>query len=365
MMPDIGNVKIAAVQASPVFMNKDASVEKACEFIREAGSNGAKPIVFPECFIPGYPSVWTVGWDTETAAWTKAHLLVQDNALMIPSPDCETLCEAAKDAKAYVIIGCNELDNRPGSYSVYNSLLFLAPDGSILGKHRKVMPTYVERLYHGIGEGTDLKVFETGVGRIGGLICFENHMPLIKTVMMNQGEQIHAAVWPGHWRGGTAGESMNLSCTDINKCDITPATRDYAVDAQCFVVSANLLVTMDDIPDDFPFKKHINYVGEGQDNFVGFCCGGSHIVNPFSEFIAGPVFGEETILYADCDFDLIKAAKIQIDGMGHYQRWDIANLRPSKKKVIPFTFENGVMEEKAAPEVGTKKGTEEDESQET
>jgi amidase/nitrilase len=353
MMPE--SVKVAAVQAAPVFMNKQASIEKACRLIREAGSNGAQLIVFPECFIPGYPSVWTVGWDSEAVAWTKAHLLVQDSALMIPSPDCEILCEAAKNANAYVIIGCNELDNRPGSYSLYNSLLYLTPEGLILGKHRKVIPTYVERLYHGFGDGSDLKVYETAIGRIGGLICFENHMPLIKAVMMTQGQHIHAAAWPGHWRGGAAGESMNLSCTDINKCDVTPATRNYAVDAQCFVVSANLLLTMDDIPDDFPFKKQINYVGEGQDDFVCFCCGGSHIVNPFSEFIAGPVFGEETILYADCDFDLIKAAKVQIDSMGHYQRWDIANIQFNMKKTEPFTVDAASRED-AAGSMAEKQG---------
>jgi amidase/nitrilase len=201
------------------------------------------------------------------------------------------------------------------------------------------MPTYVERLYHGLGDGSDLEVYETAIGRIGGLICFENHMPLIKAVMMTQGQHIHAAVWPGHWRGGSVGESMNLACTDINKCDVTPATRDYAVDAQCFVVSANLLLTIEDIPDDFPFKNLINYVGEGQDNFVCFCCGGSHIVNPFSEFIAGPVFGEETILYADCDYNLIKAAKVQIDVMGHYQRWDIAKIQLNLQKTEPFSSE--------------------------
>ena len=337
MMPE--SVKVAAVQAAPVFMDKQASIDKACRLIREAGSNGARLIVFPECFIPGYPSVWTVGWDSEATAWSKAHLLVQDSALRIPSADCELLCEAAKNANAYVILGCNELDSRPGSYSVYNTLLYLTPEGTILGKHRKVMPTYVERLYHGLGDGSDLEVYETAIGRIGGLICFENHMPLIKAVMMTQGQHIHAAVWPGHWRGGTAGESMNLACTDINKCDVTPATRDYAVDAQCFVVSANLLLTIEDIPDDFPFKNRINYVGEGQGNFVCFCCGGSHIVNPFSEFIAGPVFGEETILYADCDFSLIKAAKVQIDVMGHYQRWDIAKIQLNLKKTEPFSSE--------------------------
>ena len=343
MMPE--NVKVAAVQAAPVFMNKQATIDKACQLIQKAGSKGAELIVFPETFLPGYPGVWTVGWDSEITAWTQAHLAVQDSALTIPGPGCDLLCKAAKKAKAFVIIGCNELDNRPGSYSVYNTLLYLTPEGTILGKHRKVMPTYIERLYHAQGDGSDLKVYDTAIGRIGGLICFENHMPLIKAVMMTQGQHIHAAVWPGHWRGGAAGESMNLSCTDINQCDVTPATRDYAVDAQCFVVSANLILTMNDIPDDFPFKNKMNYVGKGQDDFVCFCCGGSHIVNPFSEFIAGPVFGEETIIYAECDFDLIKAAKVQIDGMGHYQRWDIANLQINTKGLEPFTVKINPQEE--------------------
>ncbi|MCF8070526.1 MAG: carbon-nitrogen hydrolase family protein [Desulfobacterales bacterium] len=345
MIPDI--VKVAAVQAAPIFMNKQASIEKACKLILEAGSEGARLIVFPESFLAGYPAAFTVGFDSESSAWTKAHLAVIDSSLTIPGPDCELLCEAAKRANAFVIIGCNELDNRPGSYTVFNSLLYLSPDGKVMGKHRKVMPTYTERLFHGFGDGTDLKVYDTEIGRFGGLICFENHMPLIKAVMMSQGQHIHAASWPGHWRGGNPGEAMNLSCTDINKCDVTPATRNYAVDAQCFVVSANLIMTMDDIPDDFPFKDKMNYTGEGQENFVCFCCGGSHIVNPFSEFIAGPVFGKEIILYAECDFNYIKATKVQIDGMGHYQRWDIANLQLNMKKSEPFTAAYNFIEDDA------------------
>jgi nitrilase len=347
MVPN--SIKVAAVQAAPKYMDKLASIEKTCQLIEEAGTNDAKLIVFPECFLPGYPGVWTVGWDSEVTAWTKAHLAVQESAITIPGPDCEPLCNAAKEAGAYVIIGCNEMDSLPGSYTIYNTMLYISPEGKILGKHRKVMPTYVERLYHGFGDGSDLKVYDTEIGRIGGLICFENHMPMIKAVMMNQGQHIHAALWPGHWRGGVAGESMNLSCTDINRCDVTPATRNYAVDAQCFVVSANLLLTIDDIPDNFPFKDQINYVGEGQDKFVCFCCGGSHIVDPFSEFIAGPVFGEETILYANCDFDLIKAAKVQIDYMGHYQRWDIANLHLNMKKWGSFTGESCLKEMEDEP----------------
>ena len=350
MMPD--KVKVAAVQASPIFMSKEATIDKACRLIREAGRQGARLIAFPECFISGYPSAWTLGFDSEIVAWEKAHLLVQDSALSIPSIDCDRLCDAAREVNAYVVMGCNELDNRVGSHTLYNTLLFIDSRGKILGKHRKVMPTYTERLYHGLGDGSDLEVYETDVGRLGGLLCYEHHMPLIKAVLMMQGEQIHVAAWPGHWRSGRPGESGNLAGQDINACDITPATREYAVEAQCFVVSANLVLTMDQIPDDFPFKKDMEYVGEGQGDYVSFCCGGSHVVAPSSEFLAGPVFGVETIVYADCDFSLIKLAKVVIDVMGHYQRWDVARLELMREQPWnPFTsrtceLQNGSVLEK-------------------
>jgi len=336
MMPD--KVKVAAVQASPIFMSKEATIDKACRLIREAGRQGARLIVFPECFISGYPAAWTLGLDSEIVAWEKTHILVQDSALSIPSIDCDRLCGAAREVNAYVVMGCNELDNRAGSHTLYNTLLFIDSRGNILGKHRKVMPTYTERLYHGLGDGSDLKVYATDVGRLGGLICYEHHMPLIKAVLMMQGEQIHVAAWPGHWRNGRPGESGTLAGQDINACDITPATREYAVEAQCFVVSANLVLAMEQIPDDFPFKKYMGYVGEGQGDYVSLCCGGSHVVAPSSEFLAGPVFGVETIVYADCDFRLIKLAKIVIDVMGHYQRWDVARLELMREQPWnPFT----------------------------
>lgn len=329
LMPE--KVKVAAVQASPVFMDKEATIEKACHLIKEAGKKDAELIVFPETFISAYPSAWTMGWDSDAEAVAKVFVDFQDNSLVIPSNDCEILCDAARAANAYVVIGCNELDDRVGSRTLYNSLLFIDRRGIILGKHRKLMPTWAEKLYHARGDGSDLNVYETEIGRLGGLICYEHHMPLIKAALMMKGEEIHAAVWPGHW-GGEA-----VAGFDINKCDITPATREYAFEAQCFVVSAHMILTMGQVPDEFPFKRHMKYEGKDQGDYVMVHCGGSHVVGPFSEFLVEPRFGKEEIVYAECDLNERKLAKAYLDVMGHYARWDVARLDLREESWKPFT----------------------------
>ena len=139
-------VKVAVVQASPVFMDKQRTIDKACNLIKEAGRNGAELIAFSEAFIPGYPAYYTVGYETNPHEWTDYMIALQDNSVVIPSKDTEILGQAAKEAGSYVVIGCNELDNRPGSCTVYNSLLFIRKDGNFMGRHRKLTPTYTERL---------------------------------------------------------------------------------------------------------------------------------------------------------------------------------------------------------------------------
>ena len=171
-------VKVAVVQAVPVFMDKERTMAKACDLIREAGRNGAELIVFPETFIPGYPAIYTGGWESNPSEWGPYMIALQDNSLLVNSRDTEILGEAAREANAYTVMGCNELDDRQGSRTVYNTLVFIGRDGKVMGRHRKLMPTYTERTYWGWGNASDLKVFDTDIGRIGGLICGENLMVL-------------------------------------------------------------------------------------------------------------------------------------------------------------------------------------------
>lgn len=313
-------VKVAVAQASPVFMDKQKTVEKACKFIKEAGSNSAELVVFPEAFIPTYPAYYTVGYETDPHEWTDFMIALQDNSIQIPSEDTEILSEAAKDAGTYVVIGCNELDDRTGSRTVYNTLLYIDRSGSILGKHRKVMPTYNERIYWGMGGGSDLQVYETEIGRISGLICWENHMTLIRAFLVNRGEDFHIAVWPGNWKRGTD----KLLDADTSPggalCNLQSLIRVHAFEAGSFVLSACGHLTSEDFPEKWHCIRdgdHINY---------DWAVGGSSIVNPAGRFLMEPNFEKDAILYSECYANQIKAVKAVFDSLGHYSRWDIVQL---------------------------------------
>ena len=180
-------VKAAAVQATPVFLDRDETVEKSCRLIGEAASNGAGLIVFPETFIPAYPD-----WVWRAPAWEgpfgQLHEQLLDQSVEVPGPSTEAIGKAAKRAKAYVAMGVNERD--PGGSTIYNTVVYFGPDGRVLGKHRKLMPTGGERLVWGMGDGSDLQVHQTPFGRIGGLICWENYMPLARTALYAKGIEV-------------------------------------------------------------------------------------------------------------------------------------------------------------------------------
>ncbi len=330
-------VKVAVVQASSVFMNKKGCLEKACDKIIEAGKEGAELVVFPEAWIPTYP-YWTMGWDTLANGFHDIMADLQDNSVVVGSEDTDILGKAAKEAGAYVVMGCNELDDRVGSRTLFNSLVYIDKDGSVLGRHRKLIPSFIERIWWGQGDARDLKVFDTDIGRIGGQICWENHIVNITAWFIAQGVDIHVAVWPGLWNNGAKeGESFIYAGHDINKCDLIPATRERAFAGQCYVVSANNLLKMEDIPDDFPFKDSMTYGGPGQEDFVGWACGGSHIVSPTSEYMVPPTFDVETIIYAELQAKYIKVVKSVFDSLGHYARWDLVNLTTPPQPYEPMS----------------------------
>ncbi len=313
-------VKVAVVQAAPVFMDKQRTIEKACKLIKEAGRNRAELIAFSEAFIPTYPAYYTVGYETNPHEWTDYMIALQDNSIVIPGEDTEILGQAAKEAGAYVVMGCNELDNRQGSCTVYNTLLFIGKDGNVMGRHRKLVPTYTERVYWGQGDGSDVKVFDTDIGRIGGLICWENHMTLIRAAMIHRGEEFHIAVWPGNWKRGE---------TKLLDADTSPGgggallqslIRVHAFEAGAFVLSACGFLT----PEDFP--ERWQYIRDGNHINHDWALGGSAIVNPAGRYLVEPNFEKDAILYAECYANQIKAVKAVFDSLGHYSRWDVAQL---------------------------------------
>ncbi|MDO8636145.1 MAG: carbon-nitrogen hydrolase family protein [Dehalococcoidia bacterium] len=323
-------VKIALAQAAPVFMDKEKTIEKVCRLIKEAGRNGAQLVVFPETFIPTYPAWYTGGWNNSPKEWSPYMIALQDNAVVVGSRDTEALGQACREAGLYAAVGCNELDNRTGSRTVFNTLLFFGRDGKVIGRHRKLMPTYIERTYWGFGDASDLFVLDTDIGRIGGLICGENMMVLMKAAMMSKGEEFHIAVWPGAW---TAHSKVTIMDPEADpqgsNCPIYPVTRSYALESQCFVLSCSGLLR----PEDFPEKwRHL--LGNQNMN-IKAAVGGSAVINPHGRFITGPTFNQETLIYADCYANQIKLAKVIFDVLGHYARWDVVRLQVRQEPWVP------------------------------
>ena len=326
------SLRACAAQISPVFMDKKASVEKYAETIREAGRQGVDLIVTPETGIPVYP-YWRNNFgytDPQSARlWKETVVRFYDEAVRIPGPETDELGRAVKAAGLTAVIGLNEQDDRPGSRTLYNTMLFIGPDGEILGRHRKLMPTHQERIFWGRGDASDLRVFDTPFGVLGGLICFENHMTLLKAAMAVKGEEVHAACWPGYWAYGGPGNTVrDMSGTHypLHHSDQDSAVREYAFETQTFVVSASLFMTEADVPDDFPYKKTTNWK---------WAMGGSAIATPFGTYAAEPLFGKEGLVIADLDLADRIVAKNVFDCMGHYARWDVAQLRLKREGVGP------------------------------
>lgn len=301
-------VRAAAVQHAPVFLDRDASVEKAVGLIGEAAAAGAHLVVFGETWLPCYPA-WifqTAEWESPVAKRLHARLLA--NSVEVPSAATDRLCEAAKRHGVTVVMGINERDTRSSGGTVYNSLLYISSAGDILGVHRKLLPTHAERIVWGQGDGSTLHVFDTELGRLGGLICWEHWMPLTRFAMHAQGEQIHVAVWPD------APELHHL------------ASRSYAFEGRCFVVNASTYLTIDMIPDDFEGREVFGALEDFYGTDGVLLPGGSGIIGPDAAWIAGPAGNEEMIVYGDLDLDLIGGELQSFDAAGHYNRPDVFSL---------------------------------------
>lgn len=300
-------VKIAAAQLTPVFLNKEKTVQKACEAIAEAGEKSSKLIVFPEVFISGYPDwVWLIP-NSKGSDLNDLYVKLVENAVSIPDDTTDKLCKAAKSANINVVIGMHERNSETSNASLYNSLLFISDQGIILGKHRKLIPTGGERLIWAQGDGGSLKAYATSVGKIGGLICWENFMPLARNAIYEAGAQILASP--------TWDKSQNW----------LQSMQHIAREGGLFVISACMALRMNDIPDAYEFKK---LYPEGRE---WINVGNSAIIAPTGKFLAGPLEAEECIIYADIDLQQIIAAKRMFDVVGHYARPDVFRFGVSRE----------------------------------
>ena len=295
-------IKIAAAQLSPVFLDKEKTIAKACNALLEAGNNGAKVIVFPEAYIPGYPDwVWLIP-NSKSADLNKLYVELVENAMSLHDNSTAQLCQTAKTAGIFVVIGMHERNSETSGTSLYNSLLFINEQGNIVGKHRKLIPTGGERLIWAQGSGSTLRSYDTQAGKIAGLICWENFMPLARNAIYESGAQILAAP--------TWDKSPNW----------LQSMQHIAREGGLFVVSVCMALNMDDIPDEYEFKKL--YPFDRKWINVGNSC----IICPKGQILAGPLEAAEGILYADIDLNAITEAKRMFDVVGHYSRPDVFNF---------------------------------------
>jgi nitrilase len=304
MSDNFPKVKAAVVQAAPILFNREATVEKACGLLAEAAGQGARLVLFPEAFIPAYPRGLSFG--TVVGSRTPQGRLTWQaywaNSVDIPSPATEALGAAARQAGVYLVIGVIERDGQYSRGTLYCTLLYFDPEGRLVGKHRKLKPTAAERLIWGEGDGSTLTAIDTDFGKIGGLICWENYMPLARMAMYSKGVEIYVAP--------TADSRDSWQST----------LRHIACEGRCFVLGCNQFVTKTMYPADLVGVDDLEPLPEN------LCRGGSAIISPLGEVLAGPLYDQEGILYADLDLAEVARSKLDFDVTGHYARPDVFQL---------------------------------------
>ncbi|MBD3761016.1 carbon-nitrogen hydrolase family protein [Sphingomonadaceae bacterium G21617-S1] len=306
-------VRMAAVQASPVWLDRDATTAKAVKIIEEAGDAGAKIIGFPECFIPCYPD-WYHWYMPLSPASVKFQRELFKNAVEIPSKTVSILCAAARRANICVVMGINE--RSPGTLgTLYNSQLFIDQNGEVLGVHRKLVPTLTERLVYLGGDGSCIQTYPTSFGAIGGLICGENLNSLARFALLAQHERFHIGSWPAFLQARQR-EAIGIRL------------RYHALEGRTFVISSCAIFD-DDCFDAMGLSAE-------QRNEVTVRGGGSGIIGPDGNYIVGPVDDSPQILYADADIDRIIDGKLAHDLIGHSNRFDVFTLQVKTSRRVPY-----------------------------
>lgn len=307
------SIRVAIVQARPAYYDLAASMERAQEWLQRAARAGAQLIVFGETWLPGYPA-W-LDYCERAALWDypptrEVYARLAENSPAIPGPETERLGEWARALGVVLIIGVNErIERGPGQGTLYNSILTIDADGRLLNHHRKLMPTYSERLIWGQGDGAGLRAVDSAAGRIGSLVCWEHWMPLARQALHDSGEQIHAALWP------TVKEMHQV------------ASRQYAFEGRCFALAAGSVMLAEDTPPELALPAALAAAPQ-----TPVLRGGSAIIAPNGDILAGPLWDEEGILRAELDLRAITREQMTLDVSGHYARPDIFRFRVRRQR---------------------------------
>jgi nitrilase len=309
-------VRIAVVQASPTFFDTPAAVEKVCALTAEAAGGGARLVLFPEAYVGGYP--WGLAFGTavggRSAPGRRTWERYWRGAIDVPGPETERLGRAAREAGVNLCVGVIERDATYSGGTLFCTLLYFGPDGALLGKHRKLKPTAAERFIWGEGDGSTLTVVDTPVGRVGGLICWENYMPLARMALYGKGIDI--------WLAPTADARPGWQAT----------LQHIALEGRCFVLGCNQYVTRAMYPTDLEIAAELEAWPET------LCRGGSAVYGPLGECVAGPLWEREGIVTADLDMSAIARSRFDFDVTGHYARPDVFRLEVDEREKRPVSW---------------------------
>jgi len=308
-------VTIAISQKPPVLLELKSTIDQAVATIEEAAAAGAGLIVFPEAYLPGYPTwIWRLRPGGDMALGNLIHARLLENSVSLVDGDLDRICEAAAKASAVVVIGMHERDSCYSGTTLYNTVVVVGADGSILNRHRKLMPTNPERMVWGAGDGSGLRVVDTPVGRIGCLICWENYMPLARFALYAQDIDIYIApTWD-------CGETWMASMNHI------------AREGGCWVLTTATAIQGNDIPASFPERDSLFK----DDEWIN--PGDAAVIKPFGGTVAGPLHQEKGILYAEIDLTAARNARKALDVSGHYNRPDIFQLDVDRSAKLPVRF---------------------------
>jgi nitrilase len=309
------SARVAVIQKPPVLLDREKTIATALASIEEAVREGASLLVFPEAFVPGYPSwIWRLRPGGDMRLSGEIHARLRENAVDLARGDLQPLQDAATRHKVTIVVGINELDSRFSGTTLFNTVVVIGPEGTLLNRHRKLMPTNPERMVWGMGDASGLKVVETPAGRLGSLICWESYMPLARYALYAQGLDIYIApTWD-------TGESWLATMRHIAK------------EAGCWVVGTATAMQGSDLPANFPERDNLFKPEEWIND------GDAVVVKPTGAIAAGPLRREKGILYAEIDKEAARQARRSLDICGHYSRPDIFSFAVNRKPLEPVTF---------------------------
>ena len=316
---DLEMIRVGVVQMAPVWLKREATIEKMISYIDDAAAKGCHLVTFSEALLPGYP-FWiekTDGAKFNSKVQKELHAWYMKEAVQIEAGHLDSLCQLAKEKSIFIVAGIIERPLDRGGHSLYCSLVTIDDKGQVVNVHRKLQPTYEERLSWSPGDGFGLKTQKLGQFTLGGLNCWENWMPLSRAALYAQGEDLHVAVWPGGIK---------------NTIDTAPF---LAKEGRSFVLASSGFMRKSDIPDDIP---HADLIRQNSNDIISD--GGSCIAAPTGEFLVDPVVNEEALLIADCDFNIVREERQNYDPAGHYSRPDVTQLSVNRKRFGIASFDD-------------------------